>query len=256
MQELHAHALPDHGNAGALVHGPGGCRTLGLGPLSFYSERIVTEYKDGKKPLGWGDINTFTVEDSVKKLWQQTLEELKSHVAAQSGRDPKDLKAVHLMLAGATTQTVDQHWHQDSAGTPNATSVTFLSGSPATEYVDYAQRHWENMHAGAKYEYQQSCWANVTTGPEEGDQPNTRRVVDKTKIVSAGHVPAGTVIMSDTSHIHRQPASRGGPLRRTIFMGWHTKRATEAPLFSAEGWRPEVVAVTCPSPSSRKKARK
>jgi len=273
LQEYHLHFLPESTsktrrgekvlfNAG-WVHSAGrGGRILTIkDEAEGDSQGDVRKKKMQKEDLDEGvyyvnDLNH--LEEAQKANLRRVLKELKIEVASRSGRNPRTLKSVSFMLAGDEAHEHPQKWHQDTLAFSFPAAIVYMTKSQATQYASYEQISWSQKSAESKYRYQTGAWSHVTTSKTTGSRGGGKVLrsdgnveVDTTKFRSAGIVDPGSVLMSDTNHIHRQPYTRR-EIRRTVFLPFYTKsalgkRAREEPVLNASSWQPEVVEGSCPS---------
>jgi len=281
LQEYHLHLLP----VGTSKTRPGDKMLCSAGWVHSAGRggRILTivdeadgdpqgEFRKKKKANKDLDEGVYYVNDlnhmekAEKAKFSRVLKELKTHVAYQSGRKADTLKSVSFMLAGDESHTLPQKWHQDTLASSYPAAIVYMTKSQATHYVSYAQKSWGHKTPELKYRYQTESWSNVTTSRNTVSRGGGKVLrsdgevdVDTTKFKSAGTVDSGSVLMSDTNHIHRQPFARK-QIRRTIFLAFYTKsalgkRAREEPVLDASSWHPKVVEGSCPSIESARRQR-
>lgn len=92
-----------------------------------------------------------------------------------------------------------QEWHLDSTTTMVA-GIAFLTANPATEYGDYEGCDFKHSHKPIAF--LASAWEAVQAADHKPQGP--------------GIVEPGTFILSNVTHIHRQPAPRK-PIPKKIF---------------------------------------
>ena len=205
LQRLHVAVLKDE-SKGSPVHQTtvqshkGGSRSVGIG-LTFFPLREAK-----KNPAATTEISNIRATPTERLEYQQAIEDLVAHVSNFVCREPKDLRGVDCMLS--FPQQTPQAWHQDGKHPGVLGVLVYLSDGMATEYGAYPQRRWSRMRMDRRARYMKECWEATQTSPP----------------VSIGLVTAGTVLLSDVVHIHRQPKPPTDGFRRSIFLAFDSPK--------------------------------
>ena len=139
--------------------------------------------------------------------------ELKTHLATELGLTGLDAARLVLKfdLMISTKGQTPQNYHMDSKD-PIAGIMVYLNDAQATMYGTYVGKRWHGLKGAQREKYLEDAWAAVDK---------------RTHVPRGGHsVAAGTVILSNTGHIHKEPPRPTATARRTIFVSVIGGRAT------------------------------
>lgn len=133
------------------------------------------------------------------------LTKLAQIIAGGIGRSHGDLlKTIHLLQF--QYGQIPQDWHQDSPF-PMLGAMVHLENSLSTEFLDYRGRDLTRLYGTKRRDFMNAIW-DLAESPEAQAQDEGRKL------------PAGSVVVFNTSHIHRAPPppKKAEPDRNMIFL--------------------------------------
>jgi hypothetical protein len=222
LLELHVELFKVNGSGGqrgSLVHTSGGARII----LVCDRDLDLPALETGETSVLINLQHRFRGDKAKYKRFSDALLTLRRHIATEAARDVALLPPTAAFMLFANGQE-PQCYHQDC---PHAvvSAIAYLTESDSTQYANYDQKRWASMQPAARKAYFEGCWEKTT---KEYDPR------------SLGLVSAGTVVLGDTSHIHRAPPPPETKTnsRRTIFLAFENKKLETdgGPIRSASEW--------------------
>ena len=222
LLELHKKLLPDVGS-GNVVHDRNGCRTIAI-----LTAGDGCEEKEGLRPDENG-IKQYRVFQRETEM----LQEVKSFVATCVGRNPYDTSQAIAMLSFQGQRSA-QDWHQDAPGSKLAVLVYLSDGTGSTQFLDYHGLNIMCMRKENRMLYLKKQWSLLE--PVESKTRSGRRRVALNEIKN---VASGSVIVFNSSHIHRQPPPPKEGHRRTLYFYFKSGTArhdTDVETVKLDSW--------------------
>jgi hypothetical protein len=198
LLRMHRIALPDK-TKGGMVHAKNGSRCRGLTSAAF-------PHREGNSAATI-EYNQLAKSPDDRQKFEAAAADVARHISEHTGRPASDLGGIDFMLSypGQTPQG----YHQDNLNGGVMGCIVMLTDGMAPEYGNYDQTNWIPLSKQRRLAYMTKCWetTRASTAPR-----------------SAGHLVAGSVLLSETSHIHRQPQPPATKERRTLFLAYETVR--------------------------------